>query len=77
MEIATNKDAVLNEMMQLKAAGYDYQEQLGDIKKRIAQLQLLLNLFDQAEKRTAEQKAEEAAKPAEAATTAAPKEPAK
>ena len=65
MEIATTKEAVQNEMIQLKAAGYDYQVQMGNIEKRITQLQLILNLCGQSERE------------AEAATVKVPAEPAK
>lgn len=72
MEIA-NKQAVESERYVLKAAGYDSykraeveKQNLANIDQRVAQLDLIMNLFEQAEKRAAEVKAAEQ-KPAEPA----------
>ena len=66
MDIA-NKQAVESERFVLKAAGYDsYKRQeaekqnLANIDQRVAQLDLIMNLFEQAEKREAEAAAEPA-----------------
>lgn len=76
MDIA-NKQSVEGERFVLKAAGYDAykraeaeKQNLANIDQRVAQLDLIMNLFEQAEKKAAEQKTAEAAKPAEAAEPA-------
>lgn len=64
MEIA-NKQAVESERYVLKAAGYDAykraeaeKQNLANIDQRIAQLDLLMNLFGQAEKAASAEPAE-------------------